>query len=208
MGIMDSVKDSFTKDKNMDPHHKSATNRYRNSIELFIIVGTAILVALIVRTFFLQLFYIPTTSMVPTLKVNDKIFVNKIAYKFNDVDRGDIIVFDSPDMIRDQNPKIRDLIKRVIGLPGETVEGKCPQGESFCEVDIYVNGKKLNEPYLVPGLQYRPFPAETVPANSVFVMGDNRDNSEDGRVFGPIPKDDIVGRAFFRLWPANSFGFL
>ena len=122
------------------------------------------------------------------------------------MERGDIIVFDAPEQVRTE--KIKDLLKRVVGLPGDTVEGRCANNETTCEVDIYVNGKKLNEPYLVDGLQYSPFPPITVPANSVLPMGDNRDNSEDGRVFGPIPKDTIVGRAFFRLWPISGFGFL
>lgn len=198
--------DSMTEKSKTGTLANSIPQNYRGFVEIVVIIVIAVVVALIVRMFLLQLFFIPSESMDPTLKVNDKIFVNKLAYKFHDVERGDIIVFDAPEQVRTE--KIKDLIKRVVGLPGDTVEGRCANNETTCEVDIYVNGKKLNEPYLVDGLQYSPFPPITVPANSVLPMGDNRDNSEDGRVFGPIPKDTIVGRAFFRLWPISGFGFL
>lgn len=171
-----------------------------------VIVVAAVLIALLVRLFLLQLFYIPSPSMDPYLRVNDKIFVNKLAYQFHNIERGDVIVFDAPDSVRTN--EVKDLIKRVIGLPGDKVEGRCPDNQTQCVVEIYVNDRKLTEPYLVEGIVYEPFPPIQVPANSVLVLGDNRDESKDGRVFGPIPKDTIVGRAFFRLWPGNGFGFL
>lgn len=174
--------------------------------EIVAIVLIAVVVALVVRIFLLQLFYIPSGSMDPYLKVNDKVFVNKIAYKFHDVQRGDIVVFDAPPSVK--TPQINDLVKRVVGLPGETVEGKCAKRETLCVVSIYVDGEKLEEDYLEPGIVYRPFEPIDIPANSLLVMGDNRDDSEDGRYFGPIPIDSIVGRAFFRIWPIERFGFL
>lgn len=201
------IKRDFLKDKNL-----------RGPIEITVIVIVAVVVAIVVRAFLLQLFYIPSPSMDPTLKVNDKIFVNKLSYNFHDIERGDIVVFDAPKSIYENSvaqhninkdaPVIKDLIKRVIGLPGETVEGKCKDDSLMCELDIYIDGKKLNEPYLVPGMLNAPFSSGQIPANSYFVMGDNRDNSEDGRIFGPIDKDMIVGRAFFRIWPGSKFGFL
>ena len=171
-------------------------NKKRGLVELAIILVVAIFVALIVRTFLLALFYIPSPSMVPTLKVNDKIFVNKLSYKFHGIERGDIVVFDAPASIKTDEIKV--LIKRVVALPGETIEGKCAQGDGPCNVDIYIDGKKLNEPYIGDDIIYAPFTARTIPANSIFVMGDNRGNSEDARVFGPVPKDTVIGRAF--LW--------
>ena len=178
----------------------------RSIIEISVIVLIAILVAIIVRTFLLQLFYIPSASMDPYLKVNDKVFVNKMSYTFSDIERGDVLVFDAPDDIK--TDKIKDLIKRVVGLPGETIEGRCKNGQDVCIVDIYIDGKKLEEPYLKSDIYYEHFTAITIPANSIFMMGDNRDDSEDGRVFGPIPISSVVGRAFFRLWPMSGFGFL
>lgn len=179
---------------------------YRGIIEVVVIVVVAVLVALIVRTFLLQLFYIPSASMDPTLKVNDKIFVNKLSYKIHDVNRGDIIVFDAPVAVRTE--KIKDLVKRVVGLPGDSVEGRCPDSQKQCVVKIFINGKEFKEPYLETGIVYAPFEPISVPANAVFVMGDNRDDSEDGRFFGPISEDTIVGRAFFRLWPPSGAGLL
>ncbi len=187
----------------------------RGAIEIAVIIIIAIVGSIILRMFFLALFYIPSASMDPYLKVNDKIFVNKLAYTFHDVERGDIIVFDAPDSVKNQNiegsnaPQIKDLIKRVVGLPGETVEGRCElETVNQCVVDIYINGKKLNEPYLSKNISYAPFEPIEIPANSVLAMGDNRDDSEDGRFFGPTPKKSIIGRAFFRLWPSSRFGFL
>lgn len=174
--------------------------------EIIVIVIIAIVVALVIRIFLLQLFYIPSASMDPYLKVNDKVFVNKIAYQFHDVQRGDIVVFEAPDSIK--SARIKDLVKRVVGLPGETIEGRCVNNETICIVDIYVDGKKLKENYLEPNIEYRPFDPIVIPANSLFVMGDNRDDSEDGRYFGPILISSVVGRAFFRIWPISGLGFL
>lgn len=145
--------------------------------------------------------------MEPYLKVDDKIFVNKLAYKLHDIERGDVIVFEAPEAVR--TDKIKDLVKRVVGLPGETVEGRCPGGQQECIVQIYVNGKLLEEPYLhEDNLKYGAFAPITIPSNSVLALGDNRDASEDGRRFGPIPTDTIVGRAYFRIWPMDRFGSL
>lgn len=191
----------------------------RGIVEIGIIILVAVLVAFLVRTFLLQLFYIPSESMDPYLKTNDKVFVNKLSYSFHEVERGDVVVFKAPDSVRKKSeadhainpnvPIIEDLIKRIIGLPGETVEGKCPDVEAtVCDVDVYVNGRKLNEPYIGNDVFYAPFEPITIPQGSYLMMGDNRDNSDDGRKFGTIPKSELVGRAFFRLWPLKDFGFL
>jgi len=181
-------------------------SKKRGLVELAVILVVAVLVAIIVRTFLLALFYIPSPSMDPTLKVNDKIFVNKLSYKFQDIERGDIVVFDAPASIK--TDKIKVLVKRVVALPGETIEGKCEQDNGPCNVEIYIDGKKLNEPYIDDEIVYSPFSPISIPANSIFVMGDNRGNSEDARVFGPVPADTVIGRAFLRIWPASGFGFL
>ena len=125
---------------------------------------------------------------------------------FNNIERGDIVVLDAPPSVKTKEVKV--LIKRVVALPGETIEGKCVDGEDPCRVDIFINGKKLTEPYIGDEILYMPFTKIVVPANSIFHMGDNRGNSADGRVFGPISKDEVIGRAFLRIWPASGFGFL
>ncbi|HEX2040632.1 MAG TPA: signal peptidase I [Acidimicrobiales bacterium] len=170
----------------------------RNVVEWAAIVLVALLVAFLVKTFLFQPFYIPSESMVPSLEVNDRVLVNKLSYKLHDVNRGDIVVFERP-----PGPvasTIKDLIKRAVGLPGETIEGR-PDG-------VYVNGKKIPEPYLADGATTGTFGPITLEDDQVFVMGDNRTFSQDSRIFGPIDEDLIEGRAFFRFWPLGSLDLL
>ena len=170
----------------------------RSVVEWVLIVAGAVLVAVIIRTFVLQAFYIPSSSMEPTLKIDDKVLVNKLSYKFHDINRGDIVVFERPP--GETDPKIKDLIKRVIGLPGDRIEAH--------DGHVFIDGRQLNEPYLPAGLQIKPLVRQTVPRNSIFVMGDNRPSSKDSTVFGPISKNLVVGRAFIRVWPIFDIGFL
>jgi signal peptidase I len=169
----------------------------KQTIEWVLLIGGALVIALVVKAFLFQSFYIPSESMVPTLKKNDRVLVNKLSYKLHSVRRGDIIVFTKPP---NEPSDIKDLVKRVIGLPNETVEGRGRH--------IYVNGKALEESYLPKGTQPGTFSERKIPSNSVWVMGDNRGDSADSRVFGPIVKKSIVGRVFIRLWPPNRIGFL
>jgi len=163
-----------------------------------VIVGAALLTALLIKTFLLQAFYIPSDSMVPTLVQHDRVLVNKLSYHFHDIHRGDIVVFERPK--GEVDPRIKDLIKRVIGLPEETIEAR--------DGKLMVNGRVLDEPYLPKGLQTADFGPVTIPKGHLFVMGDNRGNSKDSRVFGPIPKSLIVGRAFIRVWPLSKITLL
>jgi signal peptidase I len=128
--------------------------------------------------------------------------VNKVSYHLHAVHRGDIVVFDTPP--GQDASHVKDYVKRVIALAGETVEGK--------DGGVYVNGHRLREPYVnsqcSDALGGQPFAAQHVPAGAVWVMGDNRCNSTDSRVFGPIKESSIVGRAFIRIWPLNRIGLL
>ena len=182
------------------------------------LVLMAFVLALIIRTFLFQAFFIPSPSMEPTLIQGDRVLVNKIPYYFHDPRRGDIIVFSNPNPeatpsrgfvggffhwlfqgLGFQQPENEDFIKRVVGLPGDVVEGK----HGF----VYVNGVKLNEPYLTQHTQ--PFPATTVPAGKLFVMGDNRGNSLDSRFgLGFVPIDNVIGKAFVKIWPPSRTGLL
>ncbi|MDQ1426832.1 MAG: signal peptidase [Acidimicrobiaceae bacterium] len=155
--------------------------------------------AIVVKTFLIQAFFIPSGSMEPTLKPGDRVLVNKLSYKLHDVHRGDIVVFKRPPSEAD-DPTIKDLIKRVIGLPGDRIEGR--------DGVVYINGQPLKEPYLPPGTTTASLPLQTVPAGQYFVMGDNRGNSKDSRFIGTIPKNLIVGRAFVRVWPLSGIGLL
>jgi signal peptidase I len=163
------------------------------------LIAAAFIIAIVARAFLVQAFYIPSPSMVPTLQKNDRVLVNKLSYKLHAVHHGDIVVFKAPKGIE---PPVKDLVKRVIGLPGDTVEGR-PDGY------VYVNGKKLTEKYVAaPGLTTPGFSKRTVPPKSYWVMGDNRTVSEDSRFFGFIPKRDIVGRVFIRIWPLSRIDLL
>jgi len=162
-----------------------------------VIVGSALLAAFLIKTFLLQAFYIPSPSMEPTLNVRDRILVNKLSYRLHDVNRGDIVVFERPP---NETGTVRDLVKRVIGLPGETVEGRDGQ--------VFVDGAALPEPYLPDGVTTATFGPEVIPSRHYWVMGDNRGNSSDSRVFKSIDKSRIIGRAFVRVWPLGDLGLL
>ena len=176
----------------------STRSSVRSAVEWVVIVVAALLAALLIKTFLLQAFYIPSDSMNPTLVQRDRVLVNKLSYHFHDVHRGDIVVFSRPP--GENDPTIKDLIKRVIGLPGETIEGRDGQ--------ILINGQALKEPYTAKNSPMADFSPRKVPAGHYFVMGDNRGNSKDSRVFGPISKSLIVGRAFIRIWPLSHISLL
>ena len=167
-------------------------------VPLDLLLQFLIILALVfgfVRPFVMEAFWIPSGSMIPTLEIGDRVFVNKFIYRFSEPHRGDIIVFESVD-----NPKV-DLIKRVVGIPGDTIAEK--------NGTLYVNGKPQKEPYTNKKLPDRSsFATTTVPKNHVFVMGDNRANSADSRVFGPLPEKNIEGEAFLRFWPPDRIGLV
>jgi signal peptidase I len=177
----------------------------RSLVEWGVVIVVAVLVALVVRSLVVQPFYIPSESMVPTLQVDDRVLVNKLSYRVGDVDRGDIVVFERPGPVRETD--IKDLIKRVIGLPGDSLVIK--------EEQVFIDGTALDEGYLPEGTTTSIGPSGctdatpcVIPEGEVWVMGDNRDNSEDSRWFGPIPESTIVGRAFVRIWPPGAIGLL
>jgi signal peptidase I len=174
----------------------------RVAIEWGVIVAVAVLAAVLIRSFVVQPFYIPSGSMEPTLKVGDRVLVNKVSYDLHGVHRGDIIVFNKPP--NDPTPGVKDLIKRVIGLPGEVISSG-PDGA------IYINGKLLHQPWLTAEALANPGPPvqrTVIPPGEYYVMGDNRGDSSDSRVIGPIAKHLIVGRAFIRVWPLSRLGTL
>ena len=170
----------------------------RSAIEWVAVIVGALVVALVVKTFLIQAFYIPSESMVPTLKVGDRVLVNKLSYTTGDIERGDVVVFARPG--GPGSDGIEDLIKRVVGLPGETVEGR--------DGSVYVDGEELPETYLPEGVETSVFPPYEVPEDHVWVMGDNRGASDDSRRFKAVPTSDVVGRAFVIIWPLPELGTL
>ena len=193
------------------------------------LVLLALLLAILIKTFLVQAFYIPSESMVPTLQVGDRVLVNRLAYRFGDIERFDVIVFSDPNPPPGQDrglvggflhwlaegtgvakPAQEDFIKRVIALPGETWE--------IHDGAVYVNGVQLDEPYLVGPPDQRNFGPETVPDGSLFVLGDNRLHSCDSRFtpddagvcrgLGYVPEDNVIGQAFVIIWPPGDMGWL
>ena len=170
----------------------------RSAIEWIAIIVGALILALVVKTLVLQAFYIPSSSMEDTLDIGDRVLVNKLSYHMHAVHRGDIVVFKRPKA--ESDPRVKDLIKRVIGMPGETIEGR--------DGHVFVDGRELHESYIKTGTDTNNLGKVTIPPGQYFVLGDNRTNSKDSRSFGPIPRSLIVGRAFIRVWPLSSLGLL
>ena len=197
--------DFESSDPNENDVFSSFGKKTRKSIlEWVVVIVGAVGLALLIKAFLFQAYYIPSPSMNPTLFEGDRILVNKLSYKLHSVNRGDLIVFDTPEASGED-----DLIKRVIGLPGEFVNVE--------EERIEIDGGLLLEPYLPLSSNIKSFatpvncvnrPDENygcrIPDDHVFVMGDNRSNSRDSRFFGPVPIEDVKGRAFIRVWPIGD----
>ena len=167
--------------------------RSRAVVEWVVLIVAALLIALVVRTFVFQAFYIPSPSMVPNLEVGDRVLVNKLSYDFGDPERGDVVVFEAPPGAA--TPDVKDLVKRIVGLPDDTIEGH--------DGHVYINGRQLVEPYLPVSVQSKTFAPVHVPANSYFMMGDNRQSSRDSTVFGPIKGSTFIGSVFLTIWPLD-----
>ncbi len=190
---------------------------------VIVIVGAA-LIAFLLKLLVAQAFFIPSESMTPQLLVSDRVLVSKLSYRLHEPRRGDVVVFDCPPsecadddddddgggvrgVVRSFGegvgviqPSTEEFIKRVVGLPGETVEAQDGQ--------VYVNGKRLIEPYLPPGTITSDLAPVTVPPGELFVMGDNRGSSSDSRVFGPVKRASVVGRAVLKVWPPARASYL
>jgi signal peptidase I len=154
----------------------------------------AAVLSLVIITFIVQAFYIPSGSMEPTLMVNDRILVAKFLYRVEPVARGDVIVFRYP-----LNPQ-RDFVKRVIGLPGDHAQLK--------EGVVYIGGNRWSEKGYTIKPDFGNYGPVVVPPQEFFVLGDNRNNSEDSRFFGYVPRENIIGKALFIYWPPQRIGFV
>ncbi|WP_370327928.1 signal peptidase I [Euzebya sp.] len=189
---------------------RAVLHTIRETVQLVVV---ALVLAFIIKTVALQAFYIPSESMLQTLQVGDRVLVEKVSYYFREPERGEIIVFRRPGLEEDgfslaatarsflegiglsQPDEDRDLIKRIIALPGETVELR--------DGVVHVNGQPLEEGYTAP--ETRDFPPTTVPEGHYYVLGDNRTNSLDSRfTLGTIPEENIIGRAFAIIWPVGD----
>ena len=181
---------------------------WRSMARWGLVAIVAITLALLARAFVVQLYAVPSASMSPAIERGDRIVVNKLSYRLHGPNRGDVVVFARPPEAVDvfAEGSTDDLVKRVIGLPGETLVIR----DDHVEID----GRVLDEPWLVPGTVTRIWEREKhythsctpedpcpVPAGTVWVMGDNRGGSQDSRYFGPVPEDRVIGRATAVYWP-------
>jgi signal peptidase I len=158
-------------------------------------LAVALGLALVIIIFLYQPVKVEGTSMAPLLSDQERIFINKFVYRFEPIERGDVVVFWYP------LDRSKSFIKRVVALPGETVELRAGR--------LYVSGKELMEPYVPSNyLDGASYPLLTIPSDSFFVMGDHRDSSNDSRVFGPVARQCIYGKAVFAYWPVDHFGSL
>jgi len=198
------------------------TRGQRLLVESVILVVAAVFLAVLLRGFVAEAFRIPSASMEPQLDIGDRVIVSRTAYRLHDPRRGDVIVFDCPvnagcprpgktnilvrgihvveEAVLLREPEPEEYIKRVIGLPGDKVEGK--------NGIVYINDQPLEEPYLPVGTRTSDFAPTVIAPGRLWVMGDNRGNSSDSRVFGQIDQDTIVGRAILRVWPPWRTAFL
>ncbi|MGB3511635.1 MAG: signal peptidase I [Microcoleaceae cyanobacterium] len=206
--------------------NKATKESYQNNqnqenpwVESIKTIGLSVVLAIGIRQFVAEARYIPSGSMLPTLQINDRLIIDKLGYKFKEPERGDIVVFNPTNELKEQYKDA--FIKRIVGVPGDEV--KLQDGK------VYLNGQVIEETYVASDLN----PAEhearninhqqtridvcppekrflskpvTVPPDSYLVMGDNRNHSYDGRCWGLVPFENIIGRAIFRFWPLDSMG--
>lgn len=169
--------------------------------DFVVIFLCALLLSLLIKTFLIDNRLIPTSSMVPTVPVDGRILVNRMIYHFTEPQFQDIVVFEPTESTKIEVARNDDMLKRVIGLPGDVVQVTGAQ--------LYVNGQAIAEPYLAEDMTYE-FGPITVPEDSVLLLGDNRNASFDAHMWSNpfVPMENIKGKAFFIYWPAEEFGFL
>lgn len=173
---------------------------WRQVRENLLILVVALSLAFSIRTFVAEPRYIPSDSMLPTLEVGDRLVVDKVSYHFHFPETGDIIVFEPPPQLQIQGyVKDQAFIKRAIGQPGQEV--------SIHDGKVFLDRKPIPENYISEPPAYKWGP-QVVPEGQLFVMGDNRNNSNDSHIWGFLPTENIIGRAFFRFWPPDRIGLL
>ncbi len=178
---------------------KSSPGGSRAAVEWGILIVAALVIAIVIRTFVFQAFYIPSESMVPTLKVGDRVLVNKLSYKLHDPRRGDIVVFKAPPAARDRRDQGPREAARRPARRDDRGQGRA---------DLHQRQARSASRTCPTDVKSRTFGPEKVPPDSYFMLGDNRQYSKDSTFFGPIKRDELIGRVFMRIWPPSHLGFL
>jgi signal peptidase I len=172
-------------------------------LEILETVLLTVVIFFVFQHFIAQPYQIEQVSMEPTVEPGQYVLVDKLSPNWSDYKRGDVIVFNPPAGYSEQDGQNIPFIKRVIGVAGDLVE--------VHDNAVYVNGVKLDEPYVYQGQPTTPLTGDSswrVPSGDLFVMGDHREQSQDSRVFGPIPKSTVIGRAWLRYWPGDKLGII
>jgi signal peptidase I len=189
-------------DDSASPAPKSRSRALRQAIEWVVVIVLAVVLALLVRSYVVQTYYIPSGSMEPTLQVGDRILVIKLAYRVTSPATGDVVVFKAPpdEATACGSDGVVDLVKRIVAVPGQVIVSKGNR--------IYVNGKLLQQPWTHKALLGKPIDRQIIKPDQYFVLGDNRPNSCDSRVWGQVPRSDFIGKAVLVFWPLHDFGTL
>lgn len=171
---------------------------WRTQQENIRLVAIALILAILIRIFIAEPRYIPSDSMIPTLHTGDRLVVEKVSYHFHPPHTGDIVVFEPPEQLQSLGyRKDQVFIKRIIGKPGDLVRVNNSK--------VYINDRPLSEDYIAEPPDYQ-LVSVKVPEAEFFVMGDNRNDSNDSHIWGFLPKQNIIGRAIFRFWPFDRIG--
>jgi len=187
------------REKGTEASSEAVKKGWRQSVtENARLVAIALVIAIVVRFFIAEPRFIPSPSMVPTLAVGDRLLVEKVSYHLHPPHQGDIVVFEPPPQLQEYGYRASQaFIKRVIGLPGQQIQ--------ITNGKVYVDGVPLAEDYILEPPAYE-MPPVKVPADSLFVMGDNRNDSNDSHVWGFLPTQNLIGRALLRFWPLDKAG--
>ena len=200
----------------VDHFTKSLPHPWRVAIDWIVTIAGAILIVLALKAWVVNPYRIPSSSMEPTLhcarnasgcesRFSDRVLANRFVYRFRDPKRGEIVVFKTPPEAQRRCGAGGTFVKRLIGLPGDTIEVRLHRGDGY----VFVNGKRLDEPYILPsrrdhGPEMAP---KQIPQDQYFMMGDNRAQSCDSRVWGTVPRKNLIGKVFATYWPPNRISF-
>jgi len=187
---------------------KKKRSTLRSAVEWVVVLAIALGVALFVRSYVVQTYFIPSASMEPTLQIGDHILVLKAAYRFTSPAIGDIVVFTAPpaEHVKCSDPEVQDLVKRIVATPGDTIWSVGNQ--IYLQPAGAPHGAPLSQPWQHSASLGPAITRQVVAPDQYFVMGDNRQNSCDSRDWGTVPRGDIVGKAVFIFWPPSRMGTL